>query len=70
MKEEFNKRLQAYSQWKGDMIKHINSYQKWLEKHELNEAEDDLRVFEVIDSLNSDHLTVAFVAEFSRGKTE
>ena len=70
MKEEFNRRLQAYSQWKTDMIKHINAYQKWLEKHELNEAEDDLRVFEVIDSLNSDHLTVAFVAEFSRGKTE
>lgn len=70
MKEEFTQRLQVYSKWKTDMINHIKDYQNWLEKHELNEAEDDLRVFEVIDSLSSDNLTVAFVAEFSRGKTE
>ncbi|NOX44052.1 MAG: hypothetical protein GXP19_10015 [Gammaproteobacteria bacterium] len=70
MKEDFTHRLQIYSKWKADMIKNIKAYQDWLVKHELNDAEDDLRVFEVIDGLNSDSLTVAFVAEFSRGKTE
>jgi len=70
MKEEFTKRLHAYSQWKAGMIKNIKAYQSWLTKHELNDAEDDLRIFEVIDALNDDTLTVAFVAEFSRGKTE
>ena len=70
MKEEFTQRLQAYSTWKASMIKHIKAYQDWLVKHELNDPEDDLRVFEVIDGLSSDSLTVAFVAEFSRGKTE
>lgn len=70
MKEQFTRRLQAYSQWKAGMIKNIEAYQNWLVKHELNDPEDDLRIFEVIDSLNLDQLTVAFVAEFSRGKTE
>ena len=70
MKEEFTQRLQAYSKWKAGMIKNIKAYQNWLVKHELNDAEDDLRIFEVIDGLSSDSLTVAFVAEFSRGKTE
>jgi len=70
MKEEFTQRLQAYTQWKEGMIKNITAYQNWLQKHELNDAEDDLRMFEVIDVLNADTLMVAFVAEFSRGKTE
>lgn len=52
------------------MIAQIKAYQEWLFKHDLSEAEDDLRIFELVEALNSDALTIAFVAEFSRGKTE
>ncbi len=70
MKEQLTKQLEVYARWKALMIRNIKSYQEWLVKQGMNEAEDDLRIFEVIDSLSSDQLTVAFVAEFSRGKTE
>jgi hypothetical protein len=70
MHEQFSQQLQAYGHWKAKMVQHIKTYQAWLLDHGLNEAEDDLRIFEVIDALNSDALTIAFVAEFSRGKTE
>lgn len=70
MKEQFTLQLEIYAKWKSLMTKNIKSYQQWLVKQGMNEAEDDLRIFEVIDSLNSDRLTVSFVAEFSRGKTE
>lgn len=70
MKEELNKQLEIYARWKAMMVKNIKAYQEWLVKQGMNEAEDDLRVFEVIDSLQNDQLSVAFVAEFSRGKTE
>lgn len=67
---QFSKQLQAYGHWKTKMVQYIKSYQEWLLANGLNEPEDDLRTFEVIEALNSDALTVAFVAEFSRGKTE
>jgi hypothetical protein len=70
MKEELTQSLQAYTSWKTDMIGHIKAFQEWLAKHEMNDPEDDLRIFETIDSLQDDNLTIAFVAEFSRGKTE
>ena len=70
MKEQLTYSLQAYGHWKAEMAKNIKSYQEWLSKHGLSDAEDDLRIFETIDALNSDNLTIAFVAEFSRGKTE
>lgn len=70
MHEQFSQQLQAYGQWKANMVRYIKSYQEWLLNHGLNDPEDDLRIFELIDALNSDALTIAFVAEFSRGKTE
>jgi len=39
----------------------------WLQGQKLIDGEDDLRIFE---ALESDKLTVAMVGEFSRGKTE
>lgn len=70
IQEQFSQQLEAYAQWKARMIGQIKSYQEWLLKHDLSEAEDDLRIFELVEALHSDALTIAFVAEFSRGKTE
>jgi hypothetical protein len=42
----------------------------WLQDQALIDGEDDLRIFELLEALESDKLTVAMVGEFSRGKTE
>lgn len=66
----FSRRLADYRKWRDDLITTISGYQGWVEQQGLGNGEDDLRIYELLDSLRSDKLTVALVAEFSRGKTE
>ncbi|MDH5486234.1 MAG: dynamin family protein, partial [Gammaproteobacteria bacterium] len=67
---EFSRRLGDYKHWRDELIEIINEYQTWVESHGLASGEEDLQLYELIDSLRSDKLTIALVAEFSRGKTE
>lgn len=59
-----------YQRWREDLVATVRSYQSWVEQEGLANGEDDLRVYDLIDSLRSDKLTIAIVGEFSRGKTE
>lgn len=68
--KRFTEQMHAYGQWKEDLIAGINDYQKWLDANEMASPEDELRIYESVGSLRSDKLTIAFVAEFARGKTE
>ena len=70
MKEQFTEQLNAYSRWKNDTRQQIVTYREWLASHGMSSPEDDLRIYEIIDALESDHVTIGFAAEFSRGKTE
>lgn len=60
----------AYSKWRKALIDTISDYRRWLVEQELNDAQVDLRIQHLLDRLNEDKLNVAFVAEFSRGKSE
>ncbi|MCW8907040.1 MAG: dynamin family protein, partial [Sedimenticola sp.] len=64
------RQLKAYEQWKADIIRTVRLYHQWLNKHRLTSNESEKRIRECLATLYSDRLTVAFVAEFSRGKTE
>lgn len=66
----FTQKLASFRNWRDQFISAIEAYQGWVEQHEPTEGEDDLRMFQLIESLKSDKLIVAFVGEFSRGKTE
>ncbi len=65
----FSRRLADYRKWRDDLIDAIGEYQNWAEQQGFGSGEDDLRIYELIDSLKADKLTVAMVAELSRGKT-
>ena len=66
----FQHQLQAYEQWKADIIQTIEEYGPWLKEHEMSTPEAEGRIQHTLESLRNDRLTIAFVAEFSRGKTE
>jgi hypothetical protein len=68
--DQLDLRLQSYAGWRENLIQTIGNFRSWLEDHELASSEQELRIFETIDALRNDRLTIAFVAEFSRGKTE
>lgn len=62
--------FEAYSRWRQDLSRQITAYRQWLNRENLNDSQRDLRLQQLIDRLAEDKLHVAFVAEFSRGKSE
>ena len=64
------KRFSDYKKWRDHLIVIVGNYHVWLQEQELIDGEDDLRIFELLEELESDKLTVPMVGEFSRGKTE
>ena len=64
------KRFQAYSAWRANVASRIGAYRRWLQENELADAQTELRIGSLLERLGEDKLTIAFVAEFSRGKSE
>ncbi len=60
----------AYSEWRKALVDSICDYRSWLNEQELNDAQIDQRITNLLERLREDKLNVAFVAEFSRGKSE
>ncbi len=68
--DQIDRRLSDYVRWREKLIHDIQSFQEWLDDHQLATSEQEFRVYEILEALRKDRLTIAFVAEFSRGKTE
>ena len=60
----------AYTEWRKALVDTICDYRTWLNEQELNDAQIDQRVQHLLERLREDKLNVAFIAEFSRGKSE
>ena len=68
--DNFRQQFQAYTQWKIHLSRVIEEYRSWLERHGLVTPEAHGHIGNALANLESDRLTIAFVAEVSRGKTE
>ena len=60
----------AYSHWRTQLANHLDAFRTCLADNELSDAQTELRLSRLLDKLQEDRLHVAFVAEFSRGKSE
>ncbi len=60
----------AYSRWRTLLSESIGRFQTWLSDNELADAQSDMRFAHLQERLREDRLNIAFVAEFSRGKSE
>jgi len=60
----------AYTAWRSRLSANLGEFQDWLSQNELSDAQTDLRLSQLLERLREDRLNVAFVAEFSRGKSE
>lgn len=60
----------AYAEWRKALVDSICDYRSWLNEQELNDPQIDQRIQHLLERLREDKLNVAFVAEFSRGKSE
>ncbi len=62
--------VEAYQRWKNLLITEIARYQNWLQSNELFSEDIAVRLQRSFKLLREDELTIAFVGEYSRGKTE
>lgn len=62
--------VEAYYGWKNNLIREITRYSSWLQQNNLHNEDIELRLNRGIQLLQDDTLTIAFVGEYSRGKTE
>lgn len=62
--------FEQYGAWRTGVLQSLAEFQSWLQQYDLYDATADDRVQRIQNVLKSDRLKVAFIAEFSRGKSE
>ncbi|MDE3737158.1 MULTISPECIES: dynamin-like GTPase family protein [Pseudomonas] len=68
--ERLSQQVDAYVAWKRELLREITRYRSWLEHNRLNSDALSAKLERAQRLLRTDHITLAFVGEFSRGKTE
>ena len=67
---QFTDKLYEYSNWRTQLLNTIETYQDWRKRYNLEDTHSALTITAILQGLSQDRVTLAFVAEFSRGKTE
>lgn len=62
--------IEGYGRWREDIRAGIEAYQAWLDRNGHVDIQQSLRIYDVLESLKNDRLILAFLAEYSRGKSE
>lgn len=70
MSSDIGKKVSQIESWRSQCVAAIESYKDWLEDSGGADDLTGLRIYDLIESLKNDRLVLAFVAEFSRGKSE
>jgi len=67
---EFKEQLHEYSQWREEIVQAIEMYREWRNRYGLSDPNSTDTLLNMLNGLSRDRITLAFAAEFSRGKTE
>ncbi len=62
--------VEQFSRWREKVSSAIADFARWLEAVDLMTSETEQQLLRVFEQVESDRLSLAFVAEFSRGKSE
>ncbi|MFZ6844040.1 dynamin family protein [Undibacterium sp. RuTC16W] len=63
-------KFQEYSDWRKGVVNALEQYREWISGSDMADAASDQRISRLLERLVDDKLSIAFVAEFSRGKSE
>ena len=63
-------KFQEFSGWRKGVLGALEQYRTWVSASDLADPDIDHRISRLLERLIDDKLTIAFVAEFSRGKSE
>ena len=70
MGTSFNDQFDQHGAWRREFALRLKLLSEWLKDHELLDAAVEERLRRLETQMRSDKVMVAFVAEFSRGKSE
>ncbi len=70
MGTSFNEQFDQHGTWRREFALRLKLLSEWLRDHELLDAAVEERLRRLETQIRSDKVMVAFVAEFSRGKSE
>ncbi len=62
--------VSRFNSWRDRLIRAVHAYHDWLESSNQLDIHQSVRFYDLIEHLNRGKLTIAFLAEFSRGKSE
>lgn len=62
--------VDQYMQWRKEIFRQLSRYRSWLEDCKLDGTDATNQLEEAFEVLKRDQIRLAFVGEFSRGKTE
>ncbi|UCH52793.1 MAG: dynamin family protein [Pseudomonadota bacterium] len=68
--QNLEQHFEAYSHWRSRLAQAVTELRDWLPAQELGDTQVEHRLNHVLTTLRDDKLYIAFVAEFSRGKSE
>lgn len=66
----FNEKFDQHGVWRREFARRLKLLAEWMKDHDLLDAAVEERLHRLESQVRSDKVMVAFVAEFSRGKSE
>ena len=66
----FENEIARYHTWREDLTRSVHEYHDWLERTNQLDVQQSIRFYDLLETLNRGRLMLAFLAEFSRGKSE
>lgn len=70
MSNSLEQQITDFHLWRDQIAGAIDDYRAWRDQAGESDAMQELRLYDLAEALRNDRLILAFVAEFSRGKTE
>ena len=70
MTNQLETQVASYQRWRDEIRSGIEAYQVWLDQHGHVDIQRSLRIYDLLESMRNDRMVLAFLAEYSRGKTE
>jgi len=66
----FEGEIARYNRWREDLTRSVTAFHDYLESNGQLDVQQSIRFYDLLENLNKGRLMLAFLAEFSRGKSE
>jgi len=66
----FETEIARYNRWREELTQSVHAYHDWLEANGQLDVQQSIRFYDLLENLNKGRLMLAFLAEYSRGKSE